>query len=156
MSLQPFYVKMWRTLENAMAASLKTVPLIFAAWVVASCPSWAIDDQDRFIEFLGDNNTETYDLSTVQMIVPGRFTIISTTIDNPDVMKFELTVLGTLQGYCMRPDGKYPAPTKLLALGPADMPVKTINVENNKKYQTRTVDWDYPYKRLRLKPLPGW
>lgn len=126
---------------------MKAIPLIFAVWIVVSCPSWAIDNQDRFIEFPGDNSTETYDLSTVQMIQPGRFTIISTTIDNPDVMKFELIVLGKLQGYCARPDGKYAAPAEILTLGLSDMPVESIEVESNKKYHTRTVNWSYPYKR---------
>ena len=93
---------------------MKIVPLIFVAWLSASYSSWAVEDQNRFIELPDDNNTETYDLNTVQMIAPGRFTIIKTTIANPDVMKLEVTALGTLQSYCARPDGAYPAPAELL------------------------------------------
>ena len=44
----------------------------------------------------------TYDLDTVQVVQPGRFAVIETTIDNPDVMRFELKVLGTLRPYCAR------------------------------------------------------
>jgi hypothetical protein len=111
--------------------------------------------QDRFIEFPGENYTTTYDLSTVRILQPGRFLIISTTIDNPDVMKLKLQGLATLQTYCARPDGQYPAPADLLTLGPPDMAVKSIKVESHKTYQTRTVEWDYPYKRLALKTQGG-
>jgi hypothetical protein len=111
----------------------------------------AAAEQDRFIEFPGDNDTMIYDLSTVQMIQPGRFTVVSTTIDNPDVMRLELQALAALKTYCARPDGQYPAPADLLTLGPPDMPVKSIEVESHKAYQTRTVEWFYPYKRLAYK-----
>jgi len=134
---------------------MKIVPLIFVAWLSASYSSWAVEDQNRFIELPDDNNTETYDLNTVQMIAPGRFTIIKTTIANPDVMKLELTALGTLQSYCARPDGTYPAPAELLTLGPADMPVKNIEVESDKKNKVRSVNWFYPYKRLALQGTAG-
>ena len=131
------------------------VPLILIAWLFASCSSWAVEDQNRFIELPDDNNTETYDLNTVQMIAPSRFTIIKTTIDNPDVMKLELTALGTLQSYCTHPDGAYPAPAELLTLGPPDMPVRNIEVESAKKNKVRSVNWFYPYKRLALQTTAG-
>ena len=91
------------------------------------------DDQDRFVEIPGDHSTRTYDLSSVQTILPGRFTIVSTTIDSPDVMKLELKALATLQTYCSRPDGQYPPPADLFTLGPPEMPVKSIEVETNSK-----------------------
>jgi len=135
---------------------MKNVPLILIAWLFASCSSWALENQNRFIELPDDNNTQTYDLNTVQMIVPGRFTIIKTTIDKPDVMKLELTTLGTLQSYCTRPDGTYPAPEELLTLGPPDMPVRNIEVESDKKNKkARTVGWYYPYKRLAFHTTAG-
>ena len=134
---------------------MKKVPLILIAWLSASCSSWALEDQNRFIELSDDNNSETYDLNTVQVIVPGRFTIIKTTIDKPDVMKLELTALGTLQSYCARPDGTYLAPTELFTLGPPDMPVRNIEVGSDKKNKLRTVDWFYPYKRLALQTNAG-
>jgi hypothetical protein len=140
---------------------MKLIPLIYAAWLAASCPSWAVEQKDRFLEFRTGHGTLTYDLSTVQMIQPGRFTIISTTIDDPDVMKLKLKALDTLRTYCTRPDGQYAAPADLLALGPPDMPVKSIEVQSNqtklagKIYQTKTVHWFYPYKRLALNTQAG-
>jgi hypothetical protein len=110
---------------------LKLIVVAFAV-LVGSCPSWAQDG--RFIEFSAPGGkTQTYDMSTVQMIQPGRFTIITTSIDTPDVMKFELKVLGILRTYCSRPDGEYPAPADAFALGPPDMEVKSIKVTSNPK-----------------------
>jgi hypothetical protein len=87
-------------------------------WLVASSPSWAGDQDERFVEFpVPSGKTQTYDLSTVQMIEPGRFTIIGTSIDNADVMKLELKVLDTLRTYCNRPDGKYSPPVDIFTLG---------------------------------------
>ena len=140
--------------QRRILIKMKLFPLICAIWLVASCPSGA-GEEKRFLEFPSGHDTTTFDLNTVQIIQPGRFTIISTTIDDPDVMKFELTVLYTLRDYCTRPDGKYPAPAELLTLGPADMPVKSVEVESHKKYQTRTVDWSYPYKRFALETTAG-
>jgi len=91
--------------------------------LAASCPSWASEQQNRFIEFPSAINTLIYDLDTVRIVTPGRFTIISTRIDNPDVMKFELNTLTALKSYCTRPDGKYPAPSDLFQLGQPDLPV---------------------------------
>ena len=54
---------------------MKLLPLICATMLVASCPSWASDQQGRFLEVEDDYgvDTTTFDLSTVQMIQPGRF-----------------------------------------------------------------------------------
>jgi hypothetical protein len=79
---------------------MKLSPLICTIWLVASCPSWAGDQENRFLEIPGKAHTLTFDLDTVQFISPGRFTIMSTEIDNPDVMKFELKTLSTLSSYC--------------------------------------------------------
>ena len=125
--------------------------LICATLLVVLCPSWARDQEDRFIEFPGDVDTTTYDLSTAQLIQPGRFTIISTTIDDADVMNLELQVLGVLRTYCGRPDGKYPVPDDVFTLGPPDMPIKSIDVISNftdKANPFKRVLWSYPYKRL--------
>jgi hypothetical protein len=70
-------------------------------------------------------------------------------------MKLELKVLGTLRTYCTRPNGQYPAPADFLTLGPPDMPVKSIEVESHKTYQTKTVTWFYPYKRLAINTEGG-
>jgi hypothetical protein len=134
---------------------MKRFPLICTIWLVASCPSWAGDQGGRFLEFQypGGKDTKTYDLNTMQIIQPGRFTIVSTTIDNPDVMRFELKVLDTLRSHCARPEGKYPAPADLLTLGPPNMPVQNIEVRSTTLYgssRSKLVEWQYPYTRLAL------
>jgi hypothetical protein len=73
--------------------------------------------------------------------------IISTTIDDPDVMKFRLKALDIVRSYCTRPDGKYPAPPDLLTLGSPDMSVENIEVTSNQSH-FKFVNWPYPYKRL--------
>ena len=134
---------------------MKRFPLICTIWLVASCPSWAGDQGGRFLEFQypDGKDTKTYDLNTMQIIQPGRFTIVSTTIDNPDVMRFELKVLDTLRSHCARPEGKYPAPADLLTLGPPNMPVQNIEVRSTTLYgssRSKLVEWQYPYTRLAL------
>lgn len=90
----------------------------------------------------------------MQIIQPGRFTVIETVIDNPDVMRLELKVLATLRTYCARADGQYSAPSDLLTLGPPDMPIKNIEVRRDvtrtagRVYPFKMVSWSYPYKRL--------
>ena len=133
---------------------MKLFPLICTIWLVALCPSWAGDQDKRFLEFSNNKDTVTYDLNTVQIIQPGKFTIIQTSVDNPDVMKLELKVLDTLRTYCARPDGQYPAPADLLTLGPPDLPVENIEVKSDQienagqKYPIKRILWSYPYARL--------
>jgi hypothetical protein len=105
---------------------MKLSPLICIMWLIACCPSWARDQKERFLEIPNDKTTVTFDLNTVQIIHPGRFTIIETEIDNPDMMRFELKVLAVLRTYCARAAGQYAAPADLLMLGPPDMPVKKL------------------------------
>jgi hypothetical protein len=132
---------------------MKTLSLICTISLVASCPSWAGDKDGRFLEFQLENGTQTYDLSTAQMIQPSRFTIVSTTIDNPDVMRFELGALDTLRNYCARVDGKYPVPANVFTLGPPDMPVQNIDVASNPTNSDKRILWSYPYKRLTVHDL---
>jgi hypothetical protein len=135
---------------------MKLSLLIFSVLLIACCPSLA-DQSERFVEFQELGKTRTYDLRTVQIIQPGRFTIVSTLMDDGDVMKLELKVLDTLRTYCKRPDGKYPAPTDLFTLGPPDLPIKSIEVESKsysplpgRTYQFKKASWSYPYKRLAV------
>lgn len=118
----------------------------------------ATDQGKRFLEFSSDNDTITFDLNTVQIVDPGRFTVVGTTIDNLDVLKFKLRVVGTLKGFCTRPVGKYATPQDLLALGPADMPIQNIEVQGDST--RKTVLWYFPYERLALgtasKPSEGF
>ncbi|MEH2498975.1 hypothetical protein V1294_005454 [Bradyrhizobium sp. AZCC 1678] len=130
------------------------LPVICAILLVASRPTHAEDQQKRFLEIPTENDTLTFDLKTVQFISPGRFTVISTRIDNPDVMKQQLKSLGILKSYCDRPDGKYPAPADLLQLGQPDLPIEQIEVKSRQTkasgmtYPFKMVSWKYPYVRL--------
>jgi hypothetical protein len=90
-------------------------------------------------------------LTTVQFVDPGRFTIVSNAQDHPDVIRLNLVVLETLKSYCSRPDGEYVPPPELFALGPADMPVKKIEVKTRSGNPPfKNVVWRLPYRRLAL------
>ena len=121
--------------------------------MIAFSPCRAAEQDRRFLEFPNDNNTTTYDLSTVQIIQPGRFTVTATRIDSPDVMTLQLKALDTLRTYCARPAGKYPAPADLLTLGRPDMPVESIVVKISRT--SKWVYWSYPYKRLAMSTEQG-
>jgi hypothetical protein len=126
---------------------MKQSPVISLMMLIGCFQSLAAQDNKRFVEFQERGLTQTYDLSTVQMLQPGRFTIVSTQIDDADVMKLELKVLDTLRTYCKEPDGKYPAPTDLFALGPPDLPIATIDVQSYSS-GLKYAFWYYPYDRL--------
>ena len=141
---------------------MKLSPLIFSVLLIACGPSLAAEDE-RFVEFRElPAKTRTYDLRSVQMIQPGRFTILSTSIDDPDVMRFELKALDTLRNYCKRADGSYPAPTDLFTLGPPDLPIKNIEVKSYQSEsagsirQSKSAAWHYPYKRLAIEGRGGF
>ena len=130
---------------------MKPLPMICAFWFVVLGPSWASDQQNRFVELKSEANTVTFDLNTVQTIRPGRFMIVETTVDNPDVMRLELKALEALRDYCALADGLYPAPTDLLTLGAPDLPVESIEVKSGQSEIVgpyKVVIWRYPYKRL--------
>ena len=115
-----------------------------AIWFGNSPPSSATELTDRFLELSNDGDVTTYDLTTVQIILPGKFTVIGTTIDNPDVMKLELTALDTLRSYCGKPDGTYSPPDALFTLGKPDMPVANITVKSG---QTKIGEKSYAFKK---------
>jgi hypothetical protein len=125
---------------------------IFAMLIVTSNRSLA-GENERFVEFEEyPAKTRTYDLRSVQMVQPGRFTIRSVSVDEGDALRFELKVLDTLRTFCKRPDGNYPAPTDLFTLGPPDLQTKNIEVRSSrtKAGQFKSVSWFYPYKRLAM------
>lgn len=128
--------------------------LIWTILLVASCPTQAEDQPKRFLEIPAENDSLTFDLKTVQFLSSGRFTVISTRIDNPDVMKQQLKSLGVLKNYCGQRDGKYPAPADLLQLGPPDLPIEQIEVKSSQTkaggmtYAFKMVSWKHPYVRL--------
>jgi hypothetical protein len=151
------YSGMNRTFTAAVAALIFAVG--FAGSVTTS--AWALDQEQRFVEFPNEKDTVIFDLSTVQMIQPGRFAVTNTTIGAPDVMRLELKVLDSLRTYCSQPDGRYPPPTSLFALGAPDMPVKNIEVQSSQTklmgttIQTKVVTWFYPYRRLAFTTTEG-
>jgi hypothetical protein len=131
-----------------------------AASTVAPAAGAAINSQ--FVEFPEDNSTEIYDLSTVQILLPGKFSIIATSIDKPDVMRLKLKAHDTLEVYCQRPNGEYEAPDDLFVLGPPDMPVSKIKIETTDKkdagdriYSTRLAIWALPYVRFASRRATG-
>lgn len=140
---------------------MKLTPLIFSLLFITCGPSLA-GQNERFVEFRElPAKTRTYDLRSVQIIQPGRFTILSRSIDDADAMKFELTALDTLRKYCQRPDGKYEPPTDVFTLGPPDLPVKSIEVESSqtesggRTRQFKKASWSYPYKKLAIEDIDG-
>jgi hypothetical protein len=116
-------------------------------------------NEGKWVEFDYDADTITYDLTTVQMIGPGKFTVISMTVDHPDVMRLKLKVLDTLRSYCTRLDGKYPPPIELFMLGKPDMPVENIEVKSKQIDRAGTkfknVIWRLPYSKLALNQKSG-
>jgi hypothetical protein len=111
----------------------------------------ASDQSDRFLELPGGPVNWTYDLHTVDLVEPGKFTVTAILGWNPEVMRFKLNALDTLRALCNRSDGQYPAPAGLLTLGEPDMPVKTIRVRtgsNQAGRDEKTVEWAVPYRRL--------
>jgi hypothetical protein len=108
----------------------------------------AEDRENRFVEIERQDEIVTYDLATVQMIQPGRFSVIETTIDPPDVMKFQLKVLETLRTFCRAPAGKYSIPPEVFTLGPPDMPVENVEVRSQDDF--KMASWRLPYRRLSL------
>jgi hypothetical protein len=143
-------------------ASTVTLILALSAALFGNTLSSAAELADRFLELSTDRDTTTYDLNTVQVIVPGKFTVIKTTIDNPDVMTLELTALDAIRSYCAQPDGSYSPPDRLFTLGKPDMPVEQITVKSGqtelggKMYAWKRVVWRMPYKRLAIGGSEEW
>jgi hypothetical protein len=111
------------------------------------------EQDSQFLEVLGNTETVIFDLATVRVIIPGRFRIVRTYIDHPDIMKFKLTVLDTLRNYCPLRDGKYQAPNSLFTLGRPDMPVERIEVSSSPAVANcsfKSASWSYPYDRLAI------
>jgi hypothetical protein len=114
------------------------------------------DMQNSFVEFKGKQWTRTFDLRTVEVIQPGKFVIVETVLDHPDVMRFKLKVLDTLRSHCARPVGSYPAPADVFTLGPPDMSVKEIEVEQfdqqlaGHNIHRKVASWWLPYRKTMI------
>jgi hypothetical protein len=107
----------------------------------------AVQDQNRFVEIHLTDTTDTFDLSTVKEIQPGRFVVAEISMEIPDLMKFELNALRKLEKYCSFAIGSYAVPEDLLIAGvPDDLPVSKIEVTS--PYNSKGVEWKYPYKKF--------
>jgi hypothetical protein len=127
--------------------------------LIALRPSVAAGSSDTFVEISRGTQTETwtYDLRSVQLIEPEKFTVNVTVVADPDVMRFNLKSLDTLWTYCEHPDGQYPAPPDLLTLGKPDMPVEKIKVETSHGLmESKVISWRVPYNRLPWRDLRSY
>jgi hypothetical protein len=133
---------------------MKLSPLICGVWLFACVSSWASDQAPRLLEIMDGGGRLIFDLNTVKIIEPGRFSIIESKIDDPDRMMFRLKTLAALRPYCERPDGQYPAPANFLALGEPNVPVRAIEVKSGPFGDTilKMVSWTYPYRQLGPAP----
>jgi len=138
--------------------SARVLRLVFLL-MLTSVGQGTTASESKWVQFETDPETITYDLTTIQMIEPSKFTIISMSVDRPDVMRLELSVLDTLRSYCTRPGGKYPAPLDLFMLGKPDMPVEMIEVNTNQTDRRGTkfkdVNWSLPYSKLAVSDKTG-
>lgn len=153
----PFQVTYARAMKSKSGTiDMRLAGSCIAASLVLSTSCWAAEEGKRFLEISTDNNVTAFDLSTVEMIQPGRFSIVSNTIDHPDIMKFKLKVLDTLHDFCKTkngayqwPEGKYAPPADVFTLGPPDLLVEDIKVENDSRsFIKRVINWKHPYERL--------
>jgi hypothetical protein len=112
---------------------------------------------DRFVELRYGNSTWSYDLSTVIMLQPGRFTIRARIVEDPEGILIKLKVLDVLRQYCDRPDGDYPPPPNIIDWTLVDMPVGDITVRTETKTSDsqlpgmppyKAAKWQVPVKRL--------
>jgi hypothetical protein len=137
------------------AAAMTRVARIALLSLLTATSAHAEDVQISFVEFKDEKEITTYDLRTVEVIQPGKFVIVETVLDNPDVMKFELKVLDTLRSHCARPVGFYTAPAEVFTLGPPDMSVKEIEVSlvplaAGTNRSVKVASWWLPYSKMKV------
>lgn len=125
------------------------ITLAVVAWFATSLNSFAGTIDDRFHEVPYENNTDTYDFSTVEFVQPGRFTIIKTIIDKPDVMRYKMNVLSAMRDYCKRVPKQYEPPSEISSFGTPDMALKNVEVSES------MVTWYYPYKKFAVETTGG-
>jgi len=139
------------------------VASVLICWALLPATSARPQDmRNSFVEFKDKQQTTTFDLRTVEVIQPGKFIIVETVLDHPDVMTFKLKVLDTLRSHCDRPVGSYPAPAEVFTLGPADMPVKEIEVEQFDRptahfnFHYKVASWWLPYRKTMVGTGAGY
>jgi hypothetical protein len=71
--------------------------LVVAALGCTTLPATSAQPQDiqnSFVEFKHQGQTTTYDLRTVEVIQPGKFVIVETDVNDPDVMASTSAAMG--------------------------------------------------------------
>src|SRR5438876_11765442 len=108
--------------------------VVCALWVVALCAAMlqsasAAGSAGRFADYefdeadtldgadvqADDDGDWAYDLSTVRLLSPGKFTIIYNVSYHPAFVRAKLKIFNALRPYCARPEGMYPIPGNLLS-----------------------------------------
>ena len=144
---------------NAIQRRSRVLRFVFPLMLLLPAVRGTAVGESRWVEFDSSADTITYDLNTVQMLDPGKFTIINKTIDHPDVMRYKLAVLDALRSYCTRRDGKYTPPAELFVLGEPDMPIREIEVKTRPvadgSGKFKNVVWVAPYRKLALNDRTG-
>ena len=156
-------------MNRNLSAALCFVSVALFFGMYARQAVFAADPKDRFLEFHGKHDTSTYDLTSVEVIQPDKFTIRHTLIDDAEIITLKMKALDTLRSYCSRPDGEYEAPEDMLTLGSPDMPVAKIELQSrkvkiaNKEYPSKIAIWTFPYDGLavhhedgRVEQYPAW
>jgi hypothetical protein len=112
---------------------------VLALSVATLQSAFAAGPSGRFVEFHSPGGwTDIYDIETVRMILPGRFTVIKTTIDDPDKIPLKLDIFRILKTYCERPEGNYPLPQKLVTM--AGLPTSSVFKVTNETIEVMSVD----------------
>lgn len=141
----PLTMRAWRRLMT-LAIIGCMVGLASAVIVPASAQT-----PDRFIEINLPDGTDTFDLSTLKEVRPGRFVVMKIAMERPDLMEFEINALRKLKDYCSSPVGSYPVSDDLLKAGAPDEPVDKIEVKPGPTgygAKPKMVQWKYPYKKF--------
>lgn len=127
-------------------------PFVYLAAVAALvwAGSVAAGDKEQFVEFEARGTTHTFDLTTVDLLQPGKLSIRYTTIDSPEIIRVRLAIFDALKDACSKPAGKYPVPEAILRLKKPDMPSKEIEVDVTKGI--KVAEWERPYREDTLAP----
>jgi hypothetical protein len=129
-----------------------TIAVLTALLISLAAAPASARNETRFVEISDATETDTFDLDSVKVIVPGRFTILSTTLFSADHMRVRLAALTMAEGFCRKPFGKYEVPPEALVLGPPDIPMAKVTVENIERLG-KMVHWPIPYSVAGSSPV---